>query len=76
MSDLRKVKGMSIAKEHKIKQVVGGWIVPSQNSAKNYFVSEHDFECDCPDCQTRKITCKHGFAVKTRQKTWNFGWMK
>jgi transposase len=64
MSDMRKVKGMSIAKEHTIKQVKGGWIVPSQNSAKNYFVSEHDFECDCPDCKMRNLTCKHGYAVK------------
>ena len=64
MEDMRKVKGMSIAKEHTIKQVEGGWIVPSQNSNKNYFVGEHDFDCTCPDCRTRKLTCKHAYAVK------------
>lgn len=64
MEDMRKVKGMSIVKEHKIKEVKGGWEVPSQNSNKSYFVSEHNFECDCPDCQTRKLMCKHGYAVK------------
>lgn len=61
---MRKVKGMSIAKEHKIKQVAGGWIVPSQNSNQTYFVNEHDFECDCPDCKNRQLTCKHAYAVK------------
>ena len=54
MENMRKVKGMSIAKEHKIKQVAGGWIVPSQNSNQTYFVNEHDFECDCPDCKNTK----------------------
>lgn len=61
---MRKVKGMSIAKEHTIKQVEGGQIVPSQNSNKRYFVAEHGFECTCPDCRTRKLTCKHAYAVK------------
>ena len=56
MTDMRKVKGLAILKEHKIKKIEGGYLVPSQNKNKRYFVGEHNFNCTCPDCQTKKRT--------------------
>lgn len=64
MEDMRKVRGLAILKEHKIKKIEGGYLVPSQNKNKRYFVAEHDFNCTCPDCQNRHLTCKHAYAVK------------
>jgi len=64
MTDMRKIRGLAILKEHKIKKIEGGYLVPSQNKNKRYFVGEHDFNCTCPDCQNRNLTCKHAYAVK------------
>ncbi len=66
--DVRQERGYNIFKTSKIffDEKRNGWIVPSQNSNKKYFVSKnsHDFECDCPDCQFRNVECKHTHAVK------------
>ncbi|MFH0969837.1 MAG: transposase [Candidatus Diapherotrites archaeon] len=58
----RESKGMAIAKESKIIQAVGGYIVPSQSSNKNYIV--HGESCTCLDHESRGMKCKHVFAVE------------
>jgi len=60
----RKERGILLAKSKRIKKIEGGWLVPSQFSDREYFVSEHGFDCTCPDCQKRNTTCKHAFAVQ------------
>lgn len=64
MENQREVKGKIIAETKEIRKVKGGFIVPSQTSNKNYFVTEHLDSCNCEDCVTRKIKCKHTFAVE------------
>jgi len=60
----REKRGELLAQSKQIKEVEGGWLVPSQFSDKNYFVSGHDFNCTCPDCKKRHTKCKHAFAVQ------------
>jgi len=63
--DLRKMKGLQIAATGKIKEIEGGWLVPSQSSNKTYFVTSIDNKCTCPDCKAgRAEFCKHAYAVK------------
>jgi len=61
--DLRQQKGLQISKQDSIKVLDDGWAVRSQTSKKYYFVDK-GFTCNCPDCQTRQVTCKHAHAVK------------
>jgi len=64
MEDLRKIKGMQIAKTATIQEGIDGWVVPSQSSNRNYFV-RRDFSCTCPDCrENHSPCCKHAHAVK------------
>jgi hypothetical protein len=60
----REIKGMEIARANMVKPDKGGWMVQSQSCAGDTYRVEKDFVCTCPDCQVRKITCKHGYAVK------------
>ncbi len=61
----RQQRGYQIFKNKTIKRhpKKGGWIVPSQNSSRRYFVDE-EFVCDCADSQTRHTTCKHAYAAR------------
>jgi len=59
----RKERGIMLAKSKQIKKMEGGWLVPSQFSDREYFVSKHDFNCTCPDCKNRQVRCKHAYAV-------------
>lgn len=65
MEDGRKERGLQIMQTKRIKRIEGGFLVPSQNSNKQYFVSEQDYKCTCPDCQAgRSQYCKHAYAVR------------
>lgn len=64
MINQREEKGKVIARTRAITKVDKGYLVSSQNSNKKYLVSEHLDNCNCPDCQTRKVRCKHAFAVE------------
>lgn len=60
----RKERGKIIAQTRAITKVKDGYLVSSQNSNKKYLVSEHLDDCNCPDCRSRKVKCKHAFAVE------------
>jgi transposase len=66
--EVRKERGLYIAKTCKITKNGNGWIVPSQSNDTSYNVEFSEFEgkqsCSCPDYQYRKIKCKHIFAVE------------
>jgi len=59
----RQLRGLEIAKQKQVRKSEEGWLVKSQSSEGFYRVSE-DFNCTCPDCQGRKVTCKHAYAVR------------
>ena len=64
--ELREIKGMQIAEKGGLKQTKNGWIVPAQGGSGNYlvkYVGGGGYVCDCPDCQTRNVKCKHQWAV-------------
>ncbi len=62
--DRRQLRGLQIARTGKVQKDFDGWIVPSQSDeGKTYFVDEN-FVCNCPDCQKRKLTCKHAYAAR------------
>jgi len=62
----RLMKGMEIAKKGGIIQNKRGWIVPSQSGNGSYLVYKEGMrtKCTCPDCELRKVECKHQIAVK------------
>jgi hypothetical protein len=64
MINQREERGKLIAQTRAITKVNNGYLVSSQSSKKKYLVSEHLDSCNCPDCQTRKVRCKHAFAVE------------
>lgn len=66
--EMRKQRGLEIAKTCEIKRGEEGWIVPSQSGAGHYQVSLNGFTpiCTCPDFELRKCKCKHIFAVEFR----------
>lgn len=64
MLNMREERGKVLATTRAITKVGGGYLVDSQNSNKKYFVEEATKNCTCPDCLTRKVKCKHAFAVQ------------
>ncbi|MDD5111115.1 MAG: transposase [Candidatus Altiarchaeota archaeon] len=70
--EAREIRGIQIAEKGGLEQTKHGWIVPAQWGSGHYFVQRKGgrYVCDCPDCQTRNLTCKHTYAVMhTIQKT-------
>lgn len=62
--DARQQRGFQIAKTKMIVKKGDGWLVPSESvNKKAYFVNEN-FECDCPDSEFHRTTCKHAYAVR------------
>jgi len=63
--ETRQERGKEIAQTmgKLIKKTKDGWLVPSQSSNAMYRVDEL-FNCNCPDCQKRSVTCKHGYALR------------
>jgi transposase/predicted nucleic acid-binding Zn finger protein len=71
---IRKQRGIQIAKTKKVVKEGYKWIVPSQSSNRNYEVvlKIDKSTCTCPDFIERGIKCKHIFAVEiTITKTMN-----
>jgi transposase len=66
MLEIRKQRGMEIARTCKITKRGSRWIVPSQSGHGTYsiIVKRGLPICDCPDCQSREIKCKHIWAVE------------
>ena len=64
--DRREMKGMQMAHLGRISETPKGWIVPSESGSGAYLVYKEDEEtkCNCPDCQMRKVKCKHQWAVE------------
>lgn len=64
--EARKERGLELAKNTRITQTKDGWKVPSQNGSGYYLVQSngHEATCTCPDCQNRKVKCKHIWAVE------------
>jgi transposase len=63
---IRKSKGMEIAKTGKVKYDNGKWSVPSQSINRHYDVilKLDKSVCNCPDFAERDSKCKHIFAVE------------
>ncbi len=63
---LRRQKGIEIAKTGRVKMQGNKWSVPSQSINKYYDVILRldKSVCNCPDYQERAIKCKHIFAVE------------
>ena len=67
ISDARALRGMEIAENGGIQQVdLNLYKVPAQWGSGCYTVNfgEQTPTCDCPDCQTRHVKCKHQWAVE------------
>ena len=64
--EVRKQKGVEIAKTSRIEKTDKGWKVPSQSGAGFYVVESNGFgaSCNCPDHETRHCKCKHIWAVE------------
>jgi len=63
----REQKGLEIAKTATITKTEKGlWKVPSQSGHGYYLVNmdKHEPECSCPDCELRKVKCKHAWAIE------------
>lgn len=60
------MKGMQMAHLGRISETPKGWIVPSESGSGAYIVYKEGEEtkCNCPDCQMRKVKCKHQWAVE------------
>lgn len=68
----REIRGIQIAEKGGLEKTKHGWVVPAQGGSGAYFVQRKagKYVCNCPDCQTHNITCKHSYAVMhTLRKT-------
>jgi len=65
-TQIRKQRGMEIAKTTRIERTEQGWKVPSQSGHGSYLVQSNGFgaTCTCPDHEQRHGKCKHIFAVE------------
>jgi len=65
----REESGRTLAQDKRIKHVEGAmWFCPSQSqNAGGYLVNVLAASCSCPDHETRRVRCKHLFAVEFRQ---------
>src|SRR3989338_8501662 len=64
--EIRKQRGMEIAKTSRITKFENVWHVPSQSGSGFYVVKSNGFEatCNCPDHEVRQCKCKHLWAVE------------
>ena len=67
--DNRQEKGLVLARDKRIHHMAGStWVVPSQtNSDGAYVVNTQAATCTCPDHETRRVKCKHQWAVELSQ---------
>jgi transposase len=62
--DARQQRGFQIAKEKIIRREGDGYLVPSESVNKKYYFVNENFECNCPDSEFHRTTCKHAYAVR------------
>ncbi len=62
--DERQQRGIEIAATKRIRQDGDHWIVPSQSGDGRYTVRLGEQRCTCPDHETRRVKCKHIYAVE------------
>src|SRR5688572_25758682 len=66
----REQRGLEIAAKAKLTQSGNRWFVPSQQTYKSgdkFYTVKPDVsnpECNCPDHETRRVKCKHIWAVE------------
>lgn len=67
--DARQERGLLLARDRRVRKVEGvTWLVPSQNrNAGGYVVNTLAQTCSCPDHETRRVKCKHLWAVELSQ---------
>jgi len=64
-TDMRQEKGKALARDKRIKNIVGSpWVVPSQTTETAYVVNVAEGTCSCPDFSARRLRCKHLIAVE------------
>jgi len=59
--DVRKFRGLQIAKAGRIKKLKNSWLVPSESRNDYYSVKLVGDKqvCNCPDFELRQHKCKH-----------------
>jgi hypothetical protein len=62
--DVRQQRGLEIAKNRIVKREGDGYLVPSESVNKKYYFVNENFECNCPDSEFHRTTCKHAYAVR------------
>lgn len=62
--DEREQRGIELAGRVRVHEEGGRWIVPSQSGTGRYSVDLDAQRCTCPDHETRRVKCKHIFAVE------------
>jgi transposase len=65
--DGREQRGLEIAATVKLRRKGSKWVVPSQTNRDERYEVDLDGEtpvCSCPDHETRRVRCKHIFAVQ------------
>ena len=65
--EARQQRGQELSSNKRIKKVEGSlWLVPSQTTpgANGYLVNITTDVCTCPDHETRRVRCKHRWAVE------------
>lgn len=64
--EVRKQRGLEIAKTSRITHEGNKWTVPSQSGNGAYLVISNGFgaSCTCPDYEQRRSKCKHVWAVE------------
>ena len=67
--DTRQEKGLTLARDKRIHHVAGPtWVCPSQTQGDGaYIVNTQAATCTCPDHETRRVKCKHQWAVELSQ---------
>jgi transposase len=67
--DTRQEKGLTLARDKRIHHVAGPtWVCPSQTKGDGaYIVNTQSATCTCPDHETRRVKCKHQWAVELSQ---------
>jgi hypothetical protein len=61
-------RGMVLAVNRKIIKVHNedAWLVESETTDEKFYKVTEVGECECPDFQSRKLTCKHMWALTKR----------
>jgi transposase len=62
--DVRERRGLALAATSRIRNKGGMWLVPSASGGGQYVVEPGPHgTCTCPDFETRKLPCKHVYAL-------------